>query len=527
MMARGVTPVFVLGLQRSGTTLAANLLAAQPGIAAVAARQHHGVHESVFFSHFVPALTPWPAPGGRAQAAQLFLASEYFRLSGLSEQWGAAAAEASPSPAALFCRVMDALAAQQGAAAWVEKSPHHTLLAEQIAAAVPRALFLCVSRDTAGFLRSRLWSYGRQPPRFPRRAGLIARACASNVFHQRYMAALPGILGAQRVFLTDFSTLAAQPEQALAPLLEALRLERTNLRRSGYAANSSFASPAARRRALGRADLLTAKAASAVAQALPQGALPGAAAPSGGAAQQQFSSLGLARGSCARARSSAKGRHWRHRNRRWSEEEWIMRPALTLEVIDTLPALQALRGQLQELADACGAGAFDRPGFLLPWIAAAQASGQRLACLGLFRGRQLTGFLALTFRRDRKALLARRGMAPSYGSSPPFELLLSPEEDEAPACALMARHLVQMRWLDLTFASLPPQSRLARGLMHGFAPLDCQTTRCAGPAFLSAEGVDSGAGYVASLKSRHRRPLAAQGAQPAGGLRSDPCHRGR
>lgn len=41
--------------------------------------------------------------------------------------------------------------------------------------------------------------------------------------------------------------------------------------------------------------------------------------------------------------------------------------------------------------------------------------------------------------------------------------------------------------------------------MHGFAPLDCQTTRCAGPAFLSAEGVDSGAGYVASLKSRHRR----------------------
>ncbi|MEX0303588.1 MAG: sulfotransferase, partial [Leisingera sp.] len=42
MSSQTAIPVFVLGLQRSGTTLAANLLAAQPGIAAVAAKHHQG-----------------------------------------------------------------------------------------------------------------------------------------------------------------------------------------------------------------------------------------------------------------------------------------------------------------------------------------------------------------------------------------------------------------------------------------------------------------------------------------------------
>lgn len=273
MSAAAAIPVFVLGLQRSGTTLAANLLAAQPGIAAVADPRHQGVHESVYFSHFTPAMAPWPGQGSRAEAAADFLASEYYRLSGLPRQWGEQAAEASCSPAELFCRVMQALALRKGAVAWVEKSPHHTLLAEEIAAAVPEARFLCISRRTPDLLRSRLWSYGRRPPPYPRRALLIARACASNIFHQRYMRSLPERLGRERVFQVSFEALCAGPGVALAPLLAALGLGAGDLKAPEYAANSSFSSSSQRLRALTATDLAFARAAAGAAWLMPQALL--------------------------------------------------------------------------------------------------------------------------------------------------------------------------------------------------------------------------------------------------------------
>jgi len=42
--------VFILGLQRSGTTWLANMLAALPQVAAVAHESHRGVHESVVWA---------------------------------------------------------------------------------------------------------------------------------------------------------------------------------------------------------------------------------------------------------------------------------------------------------------------------------------------------------------------------------------------------------------------------------------------------------------------------------------------
>ncbi|MEW2912746.1 sulfotransferase [Leisingera sp. JC11] len=263
-------PIFVLGLQRSGTTLAANLLAAQPGIAAVTAERHHGVHESVYFSHFAPSMEPWPSPGWRADAAGHFLSSEYYRLCGFSRHWGEDAAEASASPAELFCRVMEALARRQGSAAWVEKSPHHTLLGPGIAKAVPRALFLCVSRRNPGFLRSRLWSYGRRPPSYPRRALLIGRACASNVFHLRCMRRLQRQLGTERVFWAEYEALCADPGKVLAPLLAAAGLEAGGIRQTEFPPNSSFASQSQRSRALTAADLTVARVSEAMARAVPQ-----------------------------------------------------------------------------------------------------------------------------------------------------------------------------------------------------------------------------------------------------------------
>ncbi|MEZ5911952.1 MAG: sulfotransferase [Paracoccaceae bacterium] len=116
-MSAPPVPVFVLGIQRSGTTLAANLLAAHPEIAAVVAARHQGVHESVFFSHFARVFGPWQNNEARARAAEAFCRSDYARLAGQCGAECEAAMRAAPSPEAAFRAVMDRLAREQKARA--------------------------------------------------------------------------------------------------------------------------------------------------------------------------------------------------------------------------------------------------------------------------------------------------------------------------------------------------------------------------------------------------------------------------
>lgn len=263
-------PLFILGLQRSGTTYAANLLAAHPGVAAITHARHRGVHESLFFSHFARVFGDWTDPVARDRAVAAFVASDYFRLTGLEAATMAPAMRGAADAGAAFRLVMNAVARRGGRPVWVEKSPHHTLQAVAIARMLPDAHFLCVTRAIPGFVRSRLWAYGRRPPGYPARAGRILRACGSAVFHERFMAALPARIGAARVHPVRYDDLARDPDAALAPVLAALGLAPLAGRRPGFSANSSFASAAGRDAALGPADRAVLAAAAALARAVPQ-----------------------------------------------------------------------------------------------------------------------------------------------------------------------------------------------------------------------------------------------------------------
>lgn len=263
-------PIFILGQQRSGTTFAANLLAAHPQIAAVAAAHHRGVHESVFFSHFGRMFGSWSDPVSRARAIEAFMDSDYFALTGLSRDDPALVPDASPTPAAFFRKVMDKVAAREGAQAWVEKSPHHTLMADDIWQDMPDARFICVVRDYQSFLASRLWSYGRVPPRYPRRALLILRACASNTFHARALGALKRRLPSGSVFVVTFARLRDNPRDVLDPILASMALNAIGDARSSYAPNSSFAGARDRDRALTLTDRCIARLAVAAVRSVPQ-----------------------------------------------------------------------------------------------------------------------------------------------------------------------------------------------------------------------------------------------------------------
>ncbi|WP_082018043.1 GNAT family N-acetyltransferase [Leisingera sp. ANG-Vp] len=182
-----------------------------------------------------------------------------------------------------------------------------------------------------------------------------------------------------------------------------------------------------------------------------------------------------------------------------------MKRVLRLEISGSLEELEALDRQLEMLAHSCTAGAFDRPGFFLPWARAAVADGQRPACLCLYRGSELTGFLPVFFHCDRKALMAQRGRFPEFGSSPAFDLLLAPSEDEEETCALLVQALDQQNWLDLTFANLPEDSRLAQCL-----PLACQrqgfqVNSLPGLSYHMIDGLNDSATFLAQMKGRNRR----------------------
>lgn len=264
-------PIFVLGMQRSGTTFAANLLAAHPAIAAVTAPQHQGVHESVFFSHFARLHGDWQNPLAKARALAGFFKSDYFLLTGLNA--ADFAGPATQDAAAFFREVMNRYAEKSAARAWVEKSPHHTLLADQIAAAFPDARFVCLMRDPVDLLASRLWSYGRAPPSYPRRAATVLQACASCVFHSRFLLDFGKRFGTDRVFCIDYAALKANPDAALAGVLVGCGLQPLAGLRPAFRPNSSFGSQTERARALTKCDRIIARVATLAAWLMPFWAL--------------------------------------------------------------------------------------------------------------------------------------------------------------------------------------------------------------------------------------------------------------
>ncbi len=180
-------PVFILGLQRSGTTWIANMLAGSGAVAAVTAPEHRGVHESIFFSHFARAFGAFDDPEARRRFRDAFERSDYFLLTGLDRQVLDDALAQASDFAGVFAIIMDAVAARDRTTHWLEKSPHHTLLADELAARFPDARFLCVTRSSRTLIASRLAAYGRDPSRGVTRAADILRGALVNALYSRQM----------------------------------------------------------------------------------------------------------------------------------------------------------------------------------------------------------------------------------------------------------------------------------------------------------------------------------------------------
>lgn len=216
-------PVFVLGLQRSGTTWVANMLAGSGAVAAVAAPEHQGVHESIFFSHFARLFGPFDDPQARGRFLDAFAASDYFLLTGLPRASLDAMVAQATDPAGVFAAVMDAVADRDGCTHWLEKSPHHTLLADDLAMRFPEARFVCVMRASATLVASRLVGYGRSPSRGLKRAADILRGALVNALYARHMRRFAA-RAQGRALLLRYEELTAHPASGQRRLVRFLGL---------------------------------------------------------------------------------------------------------------------------------------------------------------------------------------------------------------------------------------------------------------------------------------------------------------
>ncbi len=180
-------PVFVLGLQRSGTTWLANVLANHPNAVAVQAEDHFGIHESIFFSHFARAYGDLDDDLNFRRFAAEFTTSDYYMLTGLPPDWLLSDRPGSYPEA--FRNVMDEMARRRGGVQlWIEKSPTHTLLAEELAAAFPDARFVGIERRPEPVIASQLRLDGDEPLRYPRRLLRLLSMCLTYSLNQRWLA---------------------------------------------------------------------------------------------------------------------------------------------------------------------------------------------------------------------------------------------------------------------------------------------------------------------------------------------------
>lgn len=238
MQSDGQGAVFILGLQRSGTTWLANMLAGSGEVAAVTAQEHRGVHESIFFSHFAQAFGPLSDQESRMKFTEAFENSDYYILTGLSSAFLDEAIEHARDYAEVFETVMKRVMTDQGCRYWLEKSPHHSLLADELAGRFPKARFVCVTRRSQSLIMSRLAAYGRLPPSGVKRIADILRGCLANAYYSRKLTAFAA--DRSNVLLICYDDIAAKPEEGRQQLADFLALETAADRlESKFAANTS------------------------------------------------------------------------------------------------------------------------------------------------------------------------------------------------------------------------------------------------------------------------------------------------
>ena len=263
-------PIFVVGKERSGTTWLANLLAAHPQVACVCHERHFGVHESAFFSSVDGRYGDLGEWANYVEFVRIISATDYFRLAGVTEEF-----LFSLWPSAyegVFRAVMDRFARQQNAAAWLEKTPGHSLYVKRMASAFPEARFVAVRRDVEPVVVSTLGLTAASRPEVADPGPARKSVIVSTVFSwYRYYKTIDAFAGSSdRVLTVEYDDLRADRQQVLERACAFLELPYTEeVLQSPYDRNTGFGEASRRAREITDGERRRIARASRVARLLP------------------------------------------------------------------------------------------------------------------------------------------------------------------------------------------------------------------------------------------------------------------
>lgn len=140
-----LTPIFVFGKQRSGTTWLTNILESHRDIYTPTHIEHYGQKESFFFTKILPYCNHGRTKEDLFASHSIFIQSDFFHLLDLSPE--NLMDIGRQGPYRYFEDIMNKASIQKGAKCWVEKTPSNTLIMKTICEEYNNAIFIVVKRD--------------------------------------------------------------------------------------------------------------------------------------------------------------------------------------------------------------------------------------------------------------------------------------------------------------------------------------------------------------------------------------------
>jgi hypothetical protein len=159
-MEKEVSPIFVIGPHRSGTTWLANEISRHEYVYAVKYKNEVGVHESAFFSSVAPYFNWGVSSVDRKALMMSFEGSSFFKrcYSNLAEYpkiEGKTIFE-------YFEDVMAFPASESNCRYWLEKTPDHTYVIKKIKNEYPSAKVVSIQRELKSAVESAVHKWGRK-----------------------------------------------------------------------------------------------------------------------------------------------------------------------------------------------------------------------------------------------------------------------------------------------------------------------------------------------------------------------------
>ena len=135
--------IFIVGKHRSGTTLLTNTIINNYDIWTPLSNSHHGQIESFFFSSYLKYFNNGQTLEDKYALYEIFYKTDFakeFKKMDINKL-------INLNPYAFFCTVMDAETLRKNKYGWVEKTPSHTKLLNELFQNVPDAKFIAMKRN--------------------------------------------------------------------------------------------------------------------------------------------------------------------------------------------------------------------------------------------------------------------------------------------------------------------------------------------------------------------------------------------